>query len=676
LPFDVDAFSCLLKPRAQRLGKPDTFLLMGEHTVDAELDDRRVRAFMKALLADLRALELMLQTGQIESGVRRIGAEQEMFLVDSEMRPAPVATDVLKRVGDPRVTTEIARFNLEANLTPLRLEGDCLRRMEAEINEVVRLVRDRARESGADVLLAGILPTLRLSDLTLENITPNPRYLALNRGVMRLRGGNIAVHMKGLDEISVTSDNIMLLSSNTSFQVHLQVDPEEFVPLYNLAQAASAPVLAAAVNSPLWVGHRLWQETRLALFQHSADARTRPEQARQFPTRVGFGEAWVKNSVLELFREDIARFRVLLTTEDREDPLEVLKRGDVPQLRALTLHNGTVWWWNRPCYGISEGRAHLRIENRVLPAGPTPLDEMANAAFFTGLMMSLREEYGDIERRMTFDDAKANFFAAARHGLNARFTWVDGESLGAPRLILERLLPLARAGLKAANVDSPDIERYLGVVEERVRTGRTGAQWALQSFAAMSAHGRREMQHRALARAMRARQQTGEPVHRWEVETEKAEDWSQNYRTVGQFMTTDLFTVRPDDLVDFAASVMTWRHIRHVPVEDNEGRLVGLVSHRDLLRLLGYGLHDRGDPVAVREIMKTDPVTVSPDTPTLEAIEVMRERGVGCLPVVERGTLVGIVTAQDFLDASARLFEQRLKGPDEPEPLAASSTRN
>jgi CBS domain-containing protein len=303
----------------------------------------------------------------------------------------------------------------------------------------------------------------------------------------------------------------------------------------------------------------------------------------------------------------------------------------------------------------------------VLPSGPTTLDEMANAAFFTGLMMSLREEYGDIERRLAFDDARANLLAAARHGLDARFTWLDGESVIAPHLILERLLPLACAGLRRANVDTGDIERYLGVIEERVRSGQTGARWALQSLAAMEGRGTREAHYRTLARAMHARQQTGEPVHRWRIETGEAEDWSQGYRTVGQFMSTDLFTVRPEDLVDFAASVMTWRHIRHVPVEDGDGRLVGLISHRDLLRLLGYGHHERGGTVAVSEIMKTDPVTVAPDTPTLEAIEVMRRHKVGCLPVVERGTLVGIVTAQDFLDASARLFEQHLKDRDEPE---------
>ena len=634
---------------------------MGEHQVNQHLSDAQVRAFTRALLADLRALERMLAEGRFESGVRRIGAEQEMFLVDREMRPAFVATEVLRRVGDPRLTTEIARFNLEANLTPLALGGDCLSRMEAELREVIGRVRGGAREFGADVLLTGILPTLRLSDLTLESVTPNPRYYALNEGIMRQRGEHLSVHIKGLDEIQASSDNIMLLSSNTSFQVHLQVGPEEFAPLYNWAQAVTAPVLAAAVNSPLWVGHRLWQETRLALFQHSADTRTTAELARSHPTRVGFGGAWVRHSILDLFREDIARFRVLLTTEDAEDPWAVLDAGGTPELKALRLHNGTVWWWNRPCYGIgADGRAHLRIENRVLPAGPTTLDEMANAAFFIGLMSSVREEHGDVEQLMSFDDAKSNFFAAARYGLKAQLTWLGGQSLSASRLILEQLLPLARQGLKSVSVDAADIDLYLGTLEERVRAGQTGAAWTLSSLAAMENRGTRETRHRALASAMHGHQLKGDPVHRWPVAAAGDDDWFESYRTVGQFMSTDLFTVRPNDLVDLAASVMDWRHIRHVPVEDEGGRLVGVVSHRDLLRLLVRGrAGGDAEPLTVSEIMKPQPVSVGPDTPTLEAVRIMRSRRVGCLPVVENGTLVGIVTAQDFLEISGRLFDER-----------------
>jgi CBS domain-containing protein len=636
---------------------------MGEHQIEEGSDPSKLRVFVRALLDDLRALELMLDSGRVESGVRRVGAEQEMFLIDRHMNPAFVAPEVIGAISDPRVTTEIARFNLEANLSPRLLAGDCFRRMEAEIAEVLALVREAARPHGAEVLLAGILPTLKKSDLRLENVTPSPRYLMLNDAIMRARGGSLRVHIKGVDEVNVESDNIMPLSSNTSFQVHLQAGPAEFVSLYNAAQAATAPVLAAAANSPLWLGNSLWQETRIALFQHAADARSAAQQARGFPTRVGFGESWLEGSVLELFREDIARFRVIFTGGPEEDALGVLARGDVPKLKALQLHNGTVWWWNRACYGVTEGVPHLRIENRVLPAGPTAPDEVANAAFFAGLVLALPAEYGEVSRQMTFHDAKSNFVNAARLGLGASFNWFGGKSRSADALLLDELLPLARAGLKGQGVDEADIDRYLGIIEERVRAGQTGAQWTQKSWAALGQKGTRDLRLRALVEAMFERQQTGEPVHRWPVVRREVPDgWEESFRTVGQFMSTDLFTVRPDDLVDLAASVMDWRHIRHVPVEDEEGRLVGLLSHRDLLRLLVRGgAGQYGEAVTVREVMKADPVTVSPTTPTIKAIDLMRARGVGCLPVVESGALVGIVTAHDFLAASARLFEERLR---------------
>ena len=253
-------------------------------------------------------------------------------------------------------------------------------------------------------------------------------------------------------------------------------------PLYNLAQAITAPVLAAAVNSPLLFGHRLWQETRLALFQHSTDARSATQQARSHPTRVSFGDSWIDKSVLELFQEQIARFRMIMINEAGENPLSLLARGEIPEFSALRMHNGTVWPWNRACYGVTNGIAHLRIENRVLPSGPTVLDEIANTAFFTGLMISLPNQYGEVSKVMPFDDAKANFFAAARHGLNAQFKWVDGKTHSASTLILDHLLPLAHQGLKEAGVDPADIDRYLGVIEERVRSGQTGAQWTMKSF--------------------------------------------------------------------------------------------------------------------------------------------------------------------------------------------------
>jgi CBS domain-containing protein len=635
---------------------------MGEHNAEQHFDDKKSQSFMMALLEDLRALAFMLAEGLIEKGVTRIGAEQEMFLIDREFHPAPISMEVLKLANEPRLTTEIARFNLEANLTPLELKADCFSQMERELRELVDLARNSAGTLSAEVLLAGILPTLQKSDLSLENLTPTTRYHELDRGVIRLRGGPLSIHIKGLDELHLTHDNIMMESCNTSFQVHFQSSPNEFVNNYNIAQAITAPVLAAAVNSPVLFGHRLWQETRVALFQHSTDERSRTQLARSQPTRVSFGDQWLQNSVVELFHDQISRFRPIMISLPDENPFQVLARGETPALTALRMHNGTVWRWNRACYGVANGVPHLRIENRALPSGPTLVDEIANAAFFIGLMAALPNEYGDIASRMQFDDAKLNFFLAARHGLDAKFSWIDSQSCSASSLILEQLLPLARVGLNSHKVDAKDIDRYLGTIEQRVCNQQTGARWIMKSLAAMSDTMPKDVCSQKLTAVMMDNQKQNEPVHSWPVlKTVASENWEQGYRTVGQFMTSDLFTVRPDDLIDLAASVMDWRHIRHVPVEDAEGRLVGLVTHRALLRLISSGSRqDLRTPTTVRDIMIVQPVTVSPTTSSLDAIEIMRQQRVGCLPVVEEDRLVGIVTSYDFLAASAHLFREHL----------------
>jgi CBS domain-containing protein len=351
-----------------------------------------------------------------------------------------------------------------------------------------------------------------------------------------------------------------------------------------------------------------------------------------------------------------------MTTQADEDPFLVLARGEIPLLSALCMHNGTVWRWNRACYGTADGVAHLRIENRVLPSGPTVVDEIANAAFFTGLMLALPSEYGDVALRMTFDDAKSNFFRAARHGLDAQFNWIDGKNHSAASLVLDHLLPLARQGLQDSKVDSADIDKYLGIIKERVQSRQTGARWILKSLAAMPEAVSKDVRQSRLTSAMLAGQKQGKPVHRWPlIEPSETDRWEQGFRTVGQFMSTDLFTVQPDDLIDLAASVMDWRHIRHVPVENQQGRLVGLVTHRNLLRLVSHGIREKDIYViTVGEIMVENPMTVTPSTPTLKAMEIMREHRIGCLPVVENDQLVGIVTSYDFLDAAARLFREHL----------------
>ena len=634
---------------------------MGTSEVSERSGQDQLRLFTRALLDDIGALQRMLDSGQIETGKRRIGAEQEMFLIDRSGGPSGKAVEVLGRIQDERFTTELGRFNIEANLTPHEFGPTCLSQMERELREVHGIARAAADSEGADVLMVGILPTITQSHLSMDWMTPNPRYYELNRAMVDLSGGEFKAVIKGMDELRFRHDNVMLEACNTSFQVHFQVGPAEFANLYNVAQMVTAPVLAVAVNSPVLLRHRLWHESRIALFEQSIDVRSETKQARGKRGRVSFGTRWVERSALDIFQEDLSTFRVLLASDLGEPSSALLDRGILPPLRSLMLFNGTVYRWNRPCYGVKDGVAHLRIENRVLPSGPTIADEMANAAFFFGLMAAVSDEYDDIASVFDFDVAKENFYAAARYGLQARFRWMGGQVLNADELILQELAPLARAGLASHHVETADIDRYMGIVEERIRTGRTGARWMLDSLAAFGDQGREEERYRAMTSAMAERQATGKPVHTWDLARfEEVSDWRQSFRKVDQIMTKDMRTVHPEDVVDLAASLMDWEKLRWLPVEDDEGHLVGLVTHRTMLRLLTAGRWKMGTPLAIHEVMHKDPVTITPDMSTLDAIAVMGEKKVGCLPVVHEGKLVGMVTERDFIEISAQLLESTL----------------
>ncbi|GAB4200956.1 MAG: glutamate-cysteine ligase family protein [Wenzhouxiangellaceae bacterium] len=633
---------------------------MGEQNIRANVDEETRRRFMKALLNELRALELMLERGCFERGARRIGAEQEMFLLDQSNRPAWRSMELLERMQDERFTHELGLFNIESNLSPQNYQGNCLRRMEDELNEVYQKAWEYAGKIGCQIAMVGILPTLSKPDLSLEAMVPTARYHALNEAILKLRGSEFQVSINGLDQLSFKHDNLMLEACNTSFQTHFQVEAEEFAHLYNIAQAISGPVLAAAVNSPILLGKRLWQESRIAVFEHSVDARSDAHTARGLKPRVHFGDHWVNQSVVEIFREDIARFRVILTMDTEDDPIGIVEAGGIPKLNALRLHNGTVYRWNRACYGISDnGQPHLRIEHRILPSGPSVPDAIANAAFFFGLMSGMSRKTEDVTRHIDFADVKSNFLAVAREGLRAQQAWFNETQMPASELILKELLPLAEDGLRSAEIDAQDIEHYLGIIEKRVSTRRTGARWQLESLARMNNKGSMDERLRSITAAMVRQQREGKPIHEWQLaEFCEQQDWRDSYRTVGQYMTTDLFTVRPDDIVDFAASLMEWRHIRHVPVEDDSGHLLGLISHRALLRLIARGENDSN--VTVKDIMRPDPVTATPETTTVEAIRLMRERRLSCLPVVRDGKLVGILTEHDLIVVSSRLLEKLL----------------
>ena len=635
---------------------------MGQDLVP-QLSPEAIRTFTRALLRDLQALERMLADGMIESGIRRVGAEQEMFLVNRGWRPAPVAMDVLDSLEGDAFTTELARFNLEANLSARVLEGSCFSDMHDELETLVSQVRESAATHGAQVALIGILPTLAKSDLSLDNLTPRPRYKALNDAMLQASGGSFRLRIQGTDELMIEHDSVMLEACNTSFQVHLQVSAEEFPSFYNAAQAVTAPVLGAAVNSPLLFGRRLWAETRIALFQQSLDTRGTDLHMREMSTRVRFGGSWVRESVTELYQDDIAAFQVLLAQEVQEDPFEVLDQGGVPRLQALQLYNSTVYRWNRPCYGISRGKPHLRIECRVLPSGPSTLDEIANTVFWIGSVLGLAKSCPDLTDRLDFDEVKANFLAASRVGLRAGLNWVDGTSVAMDRFILESLLPLAADGLSDYDLPADEVGRYLGVIEARVSKNVTGASWATQSLRGLKGLGTRGEQLAALTAATVRQQEAGLPVSEWEPATlTEAGGWKHNYMRVEQYMTTALTTVNEDELVELVAYLMDRRAVRQVLVEDKHHRLVGIISYRSLLRLMAEGRSkEEAESLPVKEVMERNPVTVTPETTTLEAIDLMRSHRVSCLPVVRNDQLVGLVSETDYMPMAYGLLEERLK---------------
>ena len=640
---------------------------MPKQEVNGNPTPSELRVFMKRLLDDVGALEIMLRDGLIESGVQRIGAEQETVLVEGAYRPAPVNIELLEALNDPAFTTELARFNVEFNLPPLPLDSGCLSQLEHELASRVDMMRTAADRFNAAVVLTGILPTLRLQDLELGSMTPMQRYSALNQALNRLRGNAYEFRIAGADELIIKHDSVMVESANTSFQLHLQVDPQDFANSYNVAQAIAAPVLAAAVNSPILFGRRLWKETRIAVFQQAVDTRTSSYYLQDHSSRVNFGRSWIKESVLELFQEDIARFRVLLgAISPGPDPFEELANGRIPTLKSLQLHNSTIYRWNRPCYGITDGKPHLRIENRVLPAGPSVLDETANAAFWFGLMLGMPAAYGDVSQKLAFENARANFVSAARRGLGTHITWLKGTMVPAPELILDELLPIARSGLESKKIKKEDIDRYLGVIEDRVRSRQTGSQWMLDSLEAMQGKGTMHQQLCALTATTIERQKEGKPVHEWPLAnlSAGAASWKHSYMRVEQIMTTDVISVNQEELLELVARLMSWNNIRYVPVVDDRLHLVGLISHRALLRYLTDLDCPTKREVPVREVMhklENELVTVSPETLTLDALELMREHRVGCLPVVKDGHMVGVVTERNFMVIAGQLLEEKLR---------------
>ena len=634
---------------------------MGDFKVKLANSQEEIKQFTKNLLKDVQAFELMLEEDWFEKGVSKIGAEQEFCLVDKNYKPLPVNFEVLAAAGMENLSPELAKFNLETNASPQLFNKSCLSVMEKEIKDDLITVEKVAKKFGAEIILTGILPTVRKFDIEREQITPIDRYFALMDALREMRGEEFLINIHGIDELNIKLNSGLIEAANTGFQVHLQVDPQDFAHKYNIAQAIAAPVLAIAVNSPILFGKRLWRETRIALFQQAIDTRVSDEHIRDRHPRVTFGTDWVKNSVMDIFKEDILRYRVLLGADFEEDSLEMVKKGISPKLKALTVHNSTIYRWNRPVYGISEnGKPHLRIEARMFPAGPTVSDEMANAAFWLGLMEGYANELDDITKYIRFDQAKANFYAAAQGGLTKQFTWFNNKKYFAKELIINELLPVARKGLTSRGIDKKDIDRYLNIIEKRVKKEMTGSDWMLQVYNHLKEKASKEEILTMITMSTIKNQKKGKPVHEWKIpDLKELPHWHPSKLLVEEVMKTDVLSVQPDDILEFVADMMNWAKLRYVPVEDNKGKFVGLVTARSLLRTLRKLAIDQSlKDLKIKDVMIKNPITIKPDQKIEEAMKIMDIKKLGSLPVVQNQKLIGMLTETEFFHLSRRLFER------------------
>ncbi len=477
---------------------------MGDEITHSQFQTADFELFQEHLSRETRLLGEWFAQGKFSAEVPVCGLEMEAWLIDDSALPAAVNQQFLAAMNNPLVVPELAKFNVELNVEPQPLHGRALSELHHGLQQTWQACARVAAGLDTRLVMIGILPSVSQHDLTLANMSEMKRYLALNEQVLRLRGGKpLMLDIHGREHLHLLHQDVMLESAATSLQLHLKVGLRRAVRYYNAAQVVSAPMVAAAVNSPYLFGKDLWDETRIPLFEQSVEVGGFAGASGGPVRRVSFGTGYAKESLHECFVENQEHFPVLL-------PID-FKAPD-QQMRHLRLHNGTIWRWNRPLIGFDEDATpHLRIEHRVLPAGPTVSDSIANAAFFYGLVHALATRQLAPELELPFATARDNFYAAARDGLDAQLTWLDGRKRPAGSLLLDQLIPLARYGLGLLDIDAGDRDLYLGIVKTRLRNACTGANW---QRAYVARHGR-DMQ--ALTEAYYRRQQSGLPVHEWAV---------------------------------------------------------------------------------------------------------------------------------------------------------------
>ncbi len=487
---------------------------MGRDVPSITVSQHDRRAYREKVRRCLDVLALMLRESRFDTEPRHVGIEMELNLVDADGMPAMTNTSVLAAIADPSWVSELGRFNLEINLPPRPLEGEALGALEDDVRGKLAHATSRAQATSTRLVMIGILPTLRQDDVTDDAMSANPRYRLLNEQMIAARGEDMRISIDGPEQLLTHVGTIMPEAACTSVQVHLQVSPEAFGSYWNAAQAVAGIQVALAANSPFLFGRELWRETRIPLFEQVTD--TRPEELQQqgVRPRVWFGERWI-GSVFDLFEENLRYFPALLPLREDEDPGAALANGEAPTLAELTLHNGTVYRWNRPVYAVGDGRPHLRVENRVLPAGPTVTDVAANVAFYCGIVRALAEAERPVWTQMSFTAAAENLVEGSRHGIGARVYWPGIGDAPVTEVTLRRLLPLAFEGLARWGVKTDDADRLLGIIEQRCLTGRTGATWQTQTVHKLERTLGRDEALRRMTQGYIERMSSNEPAHAW-----------------------------------------------------------------------------------------------------------------------------------------------------------------
>jgi hypothetical protein len=475
---------------------------MGQEINRIRFTEKDFMIFSERLRTETSLLGQWLKEGRFAQAPCVAGFELESWLIDHNTLPAPINEAYLNRLNHPLVTPELSRFNVELNGTPQTVGAGAFRALEEELNTTWRHCQTVAREMDAALLMIGILPTISEAELCLGNISPMNRYYALNEQVMRRRRGRpLNIRIDGREALSTTHFDVMLEAATTSFQIHLQVPERQAVRYFNASLIVSAPMAAACANSPFLFGRDLWDETRIPLFEQAVDSGSTPDSAAW--GRVSFGLDYVQNSLLECFEDNLAQYPVLLPMLFETPP---------EQFSHLRLHNGTIWRWNRPLLGFDErGVPHFRVEHRVIPSGPSLIDQIANAAFYVGLVHFLANAPTVPEAGLPFTAAKDNFYTAARYGLEAELTWLGQTPARAQDLLLDELIPMAEQGLKMLGIGPAETEHYLGVIQSRVKTAQTGAAWQRGYIAV---HGR---DFPAMVAAYLENQRSGAPVHEWDI---------------------------------------------------------------------------------------------------------------------------------------------------------------